>query len=161
MKQELYKDLTLDEKIGILHYIRGQQGLVEHAHYDSLTVNPSPTPRPSDLYVSSVLGIDFENFYTEEVREKNMKLLEEVKAKSLPYWSGGHRSILIVDSILDVLYVMLDIDQSFTINEELIMLIDNKIKELYDHFMQLHVPDGYELVEGFEIKGKPVYQKKD
>lgn len=155
MKAEIYKDLTDDEKIGLLHYIRGQQGLVQHAHYESTDVNPQPTPCPEKVYVSSVLGIDFEEFYDTIGMDKSNTYKKEIEQKSVDI--GGYHSLFIGDAICDIFFVRLDIEINRVINKEFMKEIDTEIKELYDFYIGLG--QEYVEVQGLLHEGEKVCRR--
>lgn len=155
MKAEIYRDLTDEEKIGLLHYIRGQQGIVQHAYYQTTDVNPSLSPCVDKVYVSSVLDIDFDEFYNTEGMDKSNTYKQEIKQKSPTI--GGHHSMFIGDAINDILYVRLDIDINRVINKEFMKEIDTEIKELYDLYIGLG--QEYAEVKGLLHEGEKVYRR--
>jgi len=160
IEEDLYKDLTLEQKIGLLRYERGAHGLVQVDHYDDLRCNPEPTPRPSRLYISAVLGIDFEHFYENTIAEKSKKYREELSAVAVKYPNSGHISWHIGDMISDIIFIKLDIHTTPLpeINEELVNDIDNAIKKLYNTYMELGKSYTYTETD-IESDGEKLYRR--
>ena len=156
MKSKIYKNLTIEEKTGLLHYIRGQQGLAQHIHYESLSTNPSPTPCPDKVYISSVLDIDFEEFYGSQAEiDKSILYKKELSKKTVKL--GGHSSTFIGDALCDIFFVRLDINTNRVINKEFVEDIDTEIKELYDFYIRLG--QKYIEVKGLLHEGEKVYRR--
>lgn len=156
MDEELYKELTYKEKLGLLHYIRGQQGLVQHWHYETLTNNPTLPVRPQDIYISNVLGIDFRYFYDNENWDKSKKYKKEMAEVSLAL--GDSPSVFVPDAIADVLYLKLDIDINTKLDEDLMQDIDNTLLKIYNTYITLGLETEY-VPSGIISNGEELYKK--
>lgn len=165
MKKELYENLTNNEKIGLLHFIRGQQGLVQHWNYEGTDENPRLKTKPDHLYLSNILNIDFDEFYSSDETSKNSS---EYKDQWRKYGTplGGCVSWYIGDAICDILFVMLDINTNHVINVELMESIDDKIKLLYGEFIALttmselpSTPEFYYVESGVEYNNEKLYKR--
>lgn len=156
MKEELYKNLTDEVKLGLLHYIRGGQGLVKHEHYQTTDVNPTEIPRVEHLYISNILNIDFEEACkSNKFSEKHKKFKEQIREKA-PEYPGGYKSSHIGDAIDDVFFVRLDIDINRKIDKDFMKEIDQEIKSLYNYYMDL----GVKYVESeVDYNGEKLYRR--
>ena len=77
--EEFYKDLTRAEEISLLYGIRGAHALVDIVHYQELKNHPTPKPNPSYLYISSVLDMNFIEFYNDsEIAQKSFKMRAQI-----------------------------------------------------------------------------------
>lgn len=168
MKEELYKDMTNDEKIGLLHFIRGQQGLVQHSNYEGRSENPEQTPNVSNLYISAVLDINFDNFYGDKAVFELSKIYKkqwQVAAMDL----GGSPSPFIGDAMKDILYLVLNIEDNITINEDLMVVVDKAIIKLYKKFYDVAYNPAkqtssplqvYQYIDaGVTLDGKTLYKR--
>lgn len=168
MKHSLYKDMTDKEKIGLLHFIRGQQGLVQHANYEGTRENPKQTPNVSNLYISAVLDINFDNFYGDRTVFELSKIYEkqwQVEAMDI----GGSPSPFIGDAMKDIPFLMLDIEDNLTINEDLMKDIDKAIIKLYKTFYDVAYNPAkqtssplqvYQYIDaGVTLDGKTLYKR--
>lgn len=153
--KRLYKNLTLDEKIALLHYERGSIELCSIDHYQSLKVNPNETPKVNYLYISNVLGIDFEEFYgSDKAQAKSVKFKKEIKARHPHEWHIG-------DAITSIIYEHIKLSAKKTINADLIETIDAEIKDLYEWYTNLGStpPVTYKYEEYGFIGGEKVYRR--
>lgn len=159
MKEKLYKNLTLEDKIAILHYERGASELVKITHYEDLSANPNTIPRTTDLYISSVLGFDFEEFKNnKEYINKGRKAFNAVKEVAISIHpekdiKSGH----IVDALNDVIYAYSHNDFNYDIDAKLINRIDKTLKKIYDTYNSFGVK--YELIPDMLVEGEPVYRR--
>lgn len=153
-KNDFYKDLTIEEKLGILHYERGCIGLVGIGPYDSLSANPQPTPKPEWVYISNVLGFDFEKFYrSEKTAEKCQKYKKQIKKIT------GDTSWHIGDVMGMYMFDTLHPKRNVKINLELMEKIDKELRRIYSEYIKLDKEVTYEEVPNMKFKGKPVYMR--
>jgi len=157
MKESLYRDLTLEDKINLLRYERGSIALVSLEQYESTDNNPTITPTVSDLYISSVLGFD----WGEAREEPNFKVkvkaaYEAVREAALPY-ASDHRSMHVADALGDVFYILTHPDENKPIDEDLVNTIDDHIKRIYSVFDSFD--SKYELIPDTLINNEPIYRR--
>ena len=158
MERHQYIGLTTEDKINLLQYERGATALVQLEHYEGAKENPSPTPRPSRLYISNVLNIDFDTFYNDQVNmDKSRKFEKEMKELAMTMQPSGYRSFFIGDALCDILFIKTHPDDGRTINEKLMREIDKELLKLYNGFIKLGV--NYEPIEGVMIGGEQAYRR--
>lgn len=163
MEKELYKSLTTEDKINLLHYERGSSALVRLEQYEGTKENPEPTPRPSKLYISNVLDIDFDAFYGDQANmDKSMKFKKEMADLVMPMVPSGYKSPFIGDALCDVLFNMTHLnmthhDDGRFITENLMKEIDIELLKLYNGFMGLGAK--YEPIEGLVVGGHQAYRR--
>lgn len=158
MDKQLYENLTTEDKINLLHYERGATALVQLERYQGTQENPSPIPKPSNLYISNVLDIDFDEFYNDKANmDKSQLYKDEVKELAVPMSPSGYRSIFIGDALKDVLFIMTHADDARIINEKLVDEIDKELKRIHNGFMELGVR--YEPIEGLVVGGHQAYRR--
>lgn len=160
MEDSIYTELTLKEKLGLLHYERGITGLSFHGHYDCATVNPSPTPKPYSVYISNVIGIDFTKFCEIE-KVHILRYANQVREMAMPFVPSGLKSGIIEDALSDIVYIMTHPDNGGVIDEALVKRIDSEILKMYNGYLDIKKQDvgKYEKIEGMLVEGEAVYRR--
>lgn len=159
MKERLYKELTLEDKIAILHYERGASEIVKVQVYEDLSANPNKNPRTTELYISSVLDFDFEEFKkSDETKIRTKKAYEAIKQVAVSISpTKDIRSSHIVDALNDVIYAYTNLDFNYNIDENLVNRIDDTIKRIYSVYETFGLT--YELIPDMMFNNEPVYRR--
>lgn len=168
MTIDMYKNLTDKQKINILIYERGQFALLDvNSIYDDTKINPPLKLEPVNLYISSVLGINYQEFKEQEKKEKiswkfeeEMRLLsEKVNPKLLPDCN-------IIDMINNLFHSYTDPKNKKTINQKMVQSLDKKILKVYHTLLSLINEENkkeetnYQFVKiGVSDDGETLYKK--
>ena len=126
-----YKNLTEEEQLKLLRYCLGEYHLCDIDHYGMLKNAPLPKPDPHKLFISSLLDIDFEEFYNSEHVKKVCQYVTKNQDKFPPstWWFVG-------DNVQDVIW---DEFRDFTKKPKKveIMLEDIKVKldQIYQGYL--------------------------
>lgn len=154
--------LSKEDKINVLRYIRGTYALSRLETYESRENAPNENPRAEYLYISDVLGFDFEAFYDQPM-ERFQATKEEVE-KMFPegFWFIG-------DKISGVLHKHLSSEYGIMVDEDLINKIDSEIREKWNGFVMLEnaskpenkkkYPDIIYIPTGIVYNGEELYRR--
>ena len=162
ISKELYKGLSVQDKINILHYQRGASALCAIGQYECTTENPNKPMNPLYLYISNVLDLDFSVFYGSELAKKSWKYKDEMKKITCEFPNNpAYSSTYISDALGDILFIMLHTDLDYKINIELMETIDQKLRTLYQKYLTLVDSNEYRYEECGKLNGETIYKRVD
>ena len=160
--EKLYKKLSKADKLNILTYERGANALIrlDSGQYESIEEFPVPSPRPSDLYISNVLGIDYREFYKSDLAKKSWDMKDIMKDIATPLEPSGYRSVFIGDILSDIMYIYTHPDADHDL-EKIIPKLDKKLKSTYNKFMTLvdMAGDGHKYEKASVVDGEQLYRR--
>lgn len=137
--EDMYKNLTIEDKISLLKYERGAIALVHLEHYEDSRANPSPSPRPNYLYISNVLDLDFGEFYNSKLASKSFDYKDQMQNIGIGLSDTFH-STFIGDILMDIVHRMCHPENLDIIDKDLVNKIDTELKKAYDDFIALVDP---------------------
>ena len=158
----MYKKMSDEDKLSLLLYERGASALVRvrAEDYESLSKNPTPSPRPSDVYLSHVLGIDYRKFYNSELAKRSWDLKEFMEDIAMPLQPSGYKSVFIGDMLNDILYMYTHPDADHDL-KEIIPELDEKLQTTYNKFMKLAKLAGkkHKYEKATVVDGEQLYRR--
>ena len=151
----LHKSLTIEQKIGIIKYEIGAFALLSISHYEDVKNAPEPDPKPYRLYLSSLLGID----YDEDVLKNSSvnDFCRKLTKKDRDFI--GMKDWHIADALSNCMWNFIKENEDRRVDEAFLAKMDNEIVDLWKAFNSYKEEKSYTYEPFIVVNGEQMYRR--